>query len=128
MVEVVCAVIKNDENQVLLVQRSHAMPHPGQWEFPGGKVEKGEKHTAALKREIREELGLEVETLQALKPEEHTYPTKKIVLIPVICEIRSGNLLLNEHCGHRWLKIDETAGFDLLEADRGIVRQLKELL
>ncbi len=110
------------------MQRSEDMPHGGMWEFPGGKVEDGENYENALQREIREELGVEIKNLQQLRPEEYQYPAKKIVLIPIICEIRSGNLHLSEHCAYMWLKVEKVVLSQLLEADRGIIHQLKALL
>ncbi|WP_251795780.1 MULTISPECIES: NUDIX domain-containing protein [unclassified Arenibacter] len=74
---VTCAIIES-ENQVLVVQRSENMKLPLKWEFPGGKIEKGESEQDCLIREIREELNIEIELMKRLTPSplflsEHIY-------------------------------------------------------
>ena len=58
--EVAAAVIERPDGTFLLAQRPAGKPYPGYWEFPGGKIEAGESPRAALVRELREELGIEV--------------------------------------------------------------------
>ena len=91
-----------------MVQRGPQMDHPLQWEFAGGKLKEGENASQAIVREIKEELNLEVKAISELTAVVFSYPKKKIVLVPVICEIRLGKLLLKEHVEARWLnKSDE---------------------
>lgn len=124
MIEVACALIKNEKDQYLLVQRSEKMPHPLQWEFPGGKLRKGENALQAIQREIKEELALDVVPVEELQTVFWEYSQKKIALVPVICKIRSGGIILSEHCDFIWLTIDEVKKLDILEADRAILKQL----
>jgi len=60
LTEVAAAVIEKPDGEFLLAQRPEGKPYPGYWEFPGGKIEAGEDPRAALARELREELGIEV--------------------------------------------------------------------
>lgn len=125
MIEVACAIIKNKNGELLMVQRSSSMNHPLQWEFAGGKLQDGETARQAVVREIWEELELKVRPLKELNPVIWEYSDKKIALLPVICEIRSGNLCLKEHLDYRWLAIEEVKNVNVLEADRLIVQQLE---
>lgn len=103
------------------------MEHAFYWEFPGGKVENGEDDYAAITREIWEELQIEVEPLQKLTQVDWQYPNKKIALVPIICEIRSGTLSLREHLDFVWLAIDELTEINVLGADLEVVNNLKRI-
>src|ERR671924_350142 len=95
-IHVTCAIIEKD-GKVLATQRSEKMAMPLKWEFPGGKIHEGEHPREGLKRELREELDLEVEVGRALSPVSHQYPTFLITLYPFICRIISGEIKLHEH-------------------------------
>ena len=74
MVEVAAAVMQRPDGAFLLAQRPAGKVYEGYWEFPGGKVEPGEQPSAALARELREELGVEVETAYPWITRVYTYP------------------------------------------------------
>lgn len=103
------------------------MEHAHHWEFPGGKVENNESDYAAITREIWEELQIEVEPVGKLTQIDWQYPNKKIALVPIICEIRSGTLSLKEHSDFLWLAIDELAEINVLGADLEVVNNLKRI-
>lgn len=127
MINVTCAIIINEDNGVLVTQRSSVMQLPLKWEFPGGKVEEGETAEEALLREIKEELDLETEIIQALSPNCHSYGTKTICLIPFICKIRRGSIHLREHAAYLWLKPNELLNLDWAEADIPIVKAFLDM-
>ncbi len=79
-VHVAVAVIQDASGRVLLTRRSDGAHQGGLWEFPGGKVERGETFEQALRREIREELGIEVSAHQLLIDLTHSYPDKIVRL------------------------------------------------
>lgn len=125
MINVACALIKNKAEKYLMVKRSDEMLHAGQWEFPGGKLHSGESAQKAIVREIHEELQVEIAPVKQLQEIVWEYPDKKICLIPIICEIRSGKLSLVEHSLHQWVSLVEMMELNVLEADREIVKTLK---
>jgi 8-oxo-dGTP diphosphatase len=120
MIDVVCAIIIK-AGKLLIVQHGPDSINPGKWEFPGGKVHPGELPEAALIREIREELELEIKIITPLEPAGYAYPDKTILLIPFLCLCNSADLILNEHSRFEWVFLDDLAGYDLLPADRAVL-------
>jgi len=117
MLDVTCAIIEKDD-KVLCAQRSAQMSHALKWEFPGGKLEPGETLAACLKREIKEELGLDIAIWKQLPASKHTYNlTKEICLHPFICTIQAGTINLKEHKQIVWLTLNELKALDWVEAD-----------
>ena len=80
LVPVAAAVILRGDGKVLLAQRLQGTPYPGYWEFPGGKLEPGESASAALKRELREELGITVRRSAPWLTRRYHYPHAKVEL------------------------------------------------
>ncbi|MDO8969006.1 (deoxy)nucleoside triphosphate pyrophosphohydrolase [Algoriphagus sp.] len=124
-IPVTCAIIFH-QGKVLVAQRSLNMDLPGKWEFPGGKIEESEDPKVCLSREIKEELSIEIEIFETLKPSEFTYPTKTIRLIPFVATWKSGEIDLLEHEQIVWLGEKELFCVDWAEADVPIVHDLQE--
>lgn len=122
MKEVVCALIIR-EGKVMIVQHGEKSKHPWKWEFPGGKINPGEAPSDALIREIREELDIEIQVMEPLDPVIHMYDTSTILLIPFICHWKSGTIHLKEHSSLLWISPEELFNYDLLEADRAMMRK-----
>src|SRR5579859_1708859 len=78
--QVVAGILEKD-GRVLICRRRADQPHPGKWEFPGGKIEPGETPEAALIRELREELGIEAAQPEEMTRYEFAYPGKKPILL-----------------------------------------------
>ena len=100
--DVVCAVIEDDQGRVLACRRPAGGHLAGMWEFPGGKVEEGESPAEALARELQEELGVEVAVGEALPPVNWDYGRGAFRLLPLRCRIVRGEVVLHEHSACRW--------------------------
>ena len=92
---VACALVDTD-GRILIAQRPEGKNLAGLWEFPGGKVKEGESVEECIRREIREELGLQVEVERLLPSVRHSYGSYPIVLIPLVCTPKEGEVILTE--------------------------------
>lgn len=99
----------------------------GWWEFPGGKIEPGEAPEEALRRELREELALEVRVGEEVARVEYDYPTFHLSMRLFLC-IPEGEPTLREHSAARWLLKDELKAVRWLPADIEAVDTLKKFL
>ena len=98
--------------------------YEGWWEFPGGKIESGEGPEVALRREIMEELGVEIVVENLLCTVEYDYPAFHLTMHCFWCNIRSGVLELKEHQSAKWLATSEWESVEWLPADVEVVKQL----
>ena len=117
-----------EDGRVLLTRRSARMSMPGKWEFPGGKIEPGESAAAALARECREELGLELEIGARIGRGTAHHDGRRIVLRVYRARRLGGELALVEHEEHGWFGPDELAALDWPEADLPILPSLERAL
>lgn len=117
MINVTCAIIRNDENQILVVQKGGETDHPYKWEFPGGKQTPGESEEDCIIREIKEELSIDIIIRGRLQEVTHDYGHKKIKLIPFICETLDELPFLTEHIAFSWVNDGQLKSIDFSEAD-----------
>jgi 8-oxo-dGTP diphosphatase len=127
IVRVVAAVIKaeNEDGQPIIfaTQRGYG-DLKGGWEFPGGKIEKGETPQEALRREIMEELDTEISVGELIDTIEYDYPTFHLSMDCFWCEIVKGDLVLKEHEAAKWLTADKLDSVDWLPADVTLIEQI----
>ncbi|WP_025025512.1 (deoxy)nucleoside triphosphate pyrophosphohydrolase [Caldalkalibacillus mannanilyticus] len=114
---VVGAVIENPRGEILCALRSPDMSMPDYWEFPGGKVEEGESYEVALKREIREELGCEIDVLEKIIDVEHVYEKVLVHLHTYWASISGGEPKAREHAELRWVAKESLAALRWAPAD-----------
>lgn len=101
------------------------MSQPLLWEFPGGKVEKGELPEDCLIREILEELNISIRIVIAMSPSEFSYSSEKTIrLVPFLSTWESGLIQLLEHEEVRWLTKEELFSVNWAPADLPIVQEL----
>lgn len=127
-IEVVCGLIENQDGHLLVARRPAGKHLGGLWEFPGGKVEPGETLAAALRREIGEELGCDLEVGLALTPVQHSYPTVTVRLNPFLARLQPANVHpeAREHDELRWVTAAELSALDMPAADAPIVVEWME--
>jgi mutator protein MutT len=123
-VPVVAAVIRSDDGCILLARRNPGGPHGGLWEFPGGKVEAGECLPDALNREIREELGVEIEVGAGLAPVDHDYPHVSIRLWAFECRIVRGEPRPLDCWEVAWVPASGLLAYPMPAADEPVARRL----
>jgi 8-oxo-dGTP diphosphatase len=115
-IHVTCAIIERN-GRVLAAQRSATMSLPQKWEFPGGKIRVEESPEECLRREIAEELDVEIAACKPLPISTHAYPTIIVTLYPFICTIVAGEIKLHEHAAVLWLPPEKLHQLDWAEAD-----------
>ncbi len=121
---VVAAVIRRG-SRILIARRREGGERGGQWEFPGGKVEPGESEPEALRREIREELGCEVEVGRLLVRHRHRYPDLEVELLFYACELPPGSDPLPLGCAAlEWAEGGGLPAWDFCEADRPVLGEI----
>ena len=125
MINVVAAVIKDENEKILITQRNLKKAQGGLWEFPGGKIEPNETRENAIVREIKEELDIDIEVKSYLSEKVFNYPEKDINLIALECIKINGEIRLLEHEDYRWIDNSELGNFEFAPADLFIVEKLK---
>jgi 8-oxo-dGTP diphosphatase len=118
------AVIR--DGRVLAARRSKPHSLAGLWEFPGGKVEPGESEVEALRRECREELGIDVVVGDRVGPDVNSSDGRAVVRIYVASAAGTPKPL--DHAELRWLAADELDDVPWLPADQPVVEALRPLL
>ncbi len=124
----VAAAVFIQDGKVFAAQRKDAGELARKWEFPGGKLEKGESGEQAIVREIKEELSTDIRVIRYILTVEHQYKTFKITMFAYLCEIAVGELVLSEHIDSRWLSKNELYSVDWAAADLPIVAAVVSLL
>ena len=124
MIDVVAAVLKNDEGKFLIAQRNLKKSQGGLWEFPGGKIEPNETKEEAIVREIKEEMDIDIEAKKFIDQKVFNYPDKDINLIAIECKQIRGKIKLNEHEDAKWVSKDELKKFNFAPADEFIINAI----
>src|SRR5690606_17078412 len=122
MIHVSCAIIEQ-KGKVLICQRSSRMKLPLKWEFPGGKIEKGESKEACLIREIKEELGIDININTELETVYYEYDDFSIRLYPFVATLFVGVPKAIEHAQLKWVSSEELLNYDWAAADLPIVKE-----
>lgn len=124
-ITVTAAVLEKD-GRILIARRKHMDRLAGKWEFPGGKIEKGETAEACLRREMQEELGIDVVVGGFVGRSCHRYPHGEIELLAYRVIHLSGDFQLHDHEEIRWVLPADLASHDFSAADIPIVKLLLE--
>lgn len=127
---VVAVALVDVDGRVLIARRPEGKQLAGLWEFPGGKVEPGERPEAALIRELREELGIEVSE-SCLAPfvfASHAYDSFHLLMPLYLCRRWEGTVVAREHPALAWVKPDRLADYPMPPADDPLAAWLRDLL
>lgn len=127
---VTAAALVDVDNRVLLAKRPEGKTLAGLWEFPGGKVDAGETPEAALRRELKEELGIDVcETcLAPFTFASHTYNTFHLLMPLFLCRNWEGEIVPQEGQEIAWVRARRLADYPMPPADAPLVPWLRDLL
>lgn len=121
-VEVVCAIIENDKDEVFVCKRGAGRQLEGKWEFPGGKVEANESHEQTIIREIKEELNSIVDPYEYIGKVNYEYKNIEkpfsITLYGYRCVLLNGKLELSEHTASKWINKKDLSTVDFSDADK----------
>ena len=126
---VACALIDSD-NRVLVAQRPAGKALAGLWEFPGGKLEAGERPEPALIRELAEELGITVkeECLAPLTFASYAYPEFHLLMPLYICRRWEGTVASHEGQALKWVRPAKLRDLEMPPADEPLIPHLIDLL
>jgi 8-oxo-dGTP diphosphatase len=126
---VACALVDAD-NRVLIAQRPAGKAMAGLWEFPGGKVNDGERPEDALIRELGEELGITVREacLAPLTFASHTYADFHLLMPLYICRRWEGTVTATEHQALAWVRANKLRDYPMPPADLPLIPALTDLL
>ena len=125
VVHVAVGVIKNNLGQILIAKRPLDVHQGGLWEFPGGKVEAGETLAQALARELREELAIEVQSIEPLIQIQHDYSDTSVLLDVCVVNGFTGIAQGNEGQPIRWVDIAYLNNYDFPAANQPIITALQ---
>lgn len=121
----VSAALLFRHGKVLITLRPLEKRLGGYWEFPGGKIDNGESPIAALKRELREELAIDIAVGPLYQTVLHRYDWGSAMILAYPCQQRGGAITHLDVADHRWVKLHELLTYKLLPADRPIIDKLQ---
>ena len=121
----VCAAVIEEGGKILLTERPIDKQQGGFWEFPGGKIDPGESPQQALKRELREELGIGIEVGPVLETVYHHYDWGSVLIIAYRCKKLSGKIEHLEVSDHAWVEPERFSAYPILPADQPILEKLQ---
>jgi len=126
VIEVVGGLIIQ-KDKLLIAQRTKNTDHPLKWEFPGGKIKQNESPKDALKRELKEELNIKINSFEFLIDYFYEYKIslKKIHLFFYIINSFQGLMQKNVHQNLKWIEIKDISHYDFLDGDRELINRIK---
>jgi len=123
MIDVTAAILVKD-GKILIAKRKSTDKIPNKWEFPGGKIKSDETPEACLKREIKEEFGVDIAVGNYLGESVYHYDHGTIRLCAYRACWQRGQLVLKEHADFKWVSVNQLHEFDFAPADLPFVKKL----
>lgn len=116
-IRVVCAIMLNEDGEILIARRKEGRVRSGYWEFPGGKIHSNESPERAITREIKEEMSIEIIPERIVGSYIHEYPDIKVELTALLCDCKTAPINSTDHDAILWVKSSELKNQTLSEAD-----------
>lgn len=126
IIPVLAAIIQNTERNILIARRKPELSNGEKWEFPGGKLLFGESPEDCLRREIKEEMGIDIAVRSPYHLVNFVYGKKTILLIGYLCEFLGGQWKLLDHDRVLWVESEKLSEYDFSAADVPIVHKLQK--
>mgnify|MGYP001184904688 FL=1 len=125
MIKVAVGIIINNRNEILLCQRKQNLPYPLKWEFPGGKVNNGETTEECLRRELKEELGIEAKIGKLYHRQHYVYhDSGTFDVFYCIIDSYSGDVVNKAFESYRCIPVAELLNYDILEGNKEVIEKL----
>ena len=122
---IVLAAIIVEKDRILIARRRAGKHLSGFWEFPGGKLEEGENDHSCLRREIKEEMAVDIKVIKHFMNNEHSYGENQILLKSYICELDDNQeFFLTDHDMIEWVKSKDLLNYNIAQADIPIAEAL----
>ncbi|MBI1422769.1 MAG: Nudix family hydrolase [Gammaproteobacteria bacterium] len=125
LVHVAVGVVADARGRILIARRPEHLHQGGLWEFPGGKLDEGEDVVSALRRELHEEVGIDVKQTRTLIKIEHDYGDKRVCLDVHRVIDFTGNAHGKEGQPIKWVSVEELDAFEFPAANRGIINAIR---
>ena len=122
----VCVGILHNKNQFLIGKRKANDKFGGKWEFPGGKIDEGELPEECIIRELKEELNIDVLSLNHYNSYVQNSKNIKLIIHSFIINNYIGNPSLQEHDNLEWVEIKDIHGYDMIAKDIPLINRLKD--
>ena len=127
-IEVVCALIQNEEGKIFCCKRGPGRALANKWEFPGGKIEQNETKEEALVREIKEELKSDIEVIKYIGLSNYEYNDLdkpfSITMYAYLCKLINSNFELTEHIDSCYTSVEEMKLMDFAAADTPFIKYI----
>lgn len=124
MLEVAAAIIENAHGQILIARRKKGKALEGMWEFPGGKIENNETIEDCLKRELQEEMNIQIRPYASFGVNDHHYGSTHIRLFAHKAKFVSGEIMLIDHDDYRWVDPQDLGEYRFAPADITFVEMI----
>lgn len=126
MIDVAAVIVENQKGEVLVARRKKDKKLAGYWEFPGGKIEKGENPEESLIRELKEEMNIVIEIGEFVGENIHFYDRGPIRLMAFTGKIVAGEIKLVDHDEYLWIGLDDVKNIRLAPADIPFINMLND--
>lgn len=125
IIKVVAAILQK-EDKILIARKKEGKPLAGYFEFPGGKIEKGETPEESLARELMEEMNIKIDVKEYVGESIYDYGNGKVIsLLGYKSEIIDGEIKLSDHDRYEWVTLEEINNYKIAPADIPLIDKLR---